>query len=149
MINGARRRFLLVLAVGVIPWTVVSTRGITTLLHPIGLLNFTPPHLVFLPEYVFVYTRGLPDYILAWPIGVLVYLLALASAAGGLVGREDRRLTAGLLALVALTQLSVAAGFSRRLNYVAVPVVTITAVAVAWHVRYGDSGDGHTAGRKS
>jgi uncharacterized protein (TIGR04206 family) len=132
--KDARRRFLLVLAVGVIPWTAVSTRGITTLLHPIGLLNFTPPYLVFLPEYVFVYTGGLPDYILAWPIGVLVYLLALASAAGGLFGREDRRLTAGLLVLVALTQLSVATGFSRRLNYVAVPFVTVAAVAVAWRV---------------
>jgi uncharacterized protein (TIGR04206 family) len=135
MNNDARRRFLLVLAVGVIPWTAVSTRGVTTLLHPLGLVNFTPPYLVFLPRYVFVYTRGLPDYILAWPIGVLVYLLALASAAGGLFGREDRRLTTGLLVLVALTQLSVAAGFSRRLNYLAVPFVTIAAVAVAWYVR--------------
>ena len=134
MSDGARRRFLMVLGLGVIPWTVVSARGITTLLHPVGLLNFTPPHLVFLPEYVFVYTRGLPEYILAWPVGVLVYLLALASAAGGLVGREDRRLTAGFLVLVALTQLSVSVGFSRRLNYVAVPFVTVAAVVVAWRV---------------
>jgi uncharacterized protein (TIGR04206 family) len=62
MSDDARRRFLLVLGVGLLPWTAVSTRGITTLLHPVGLVNFTPPHLVFLPEYVFVYTSGLPDY---------------------------------------------------------------------------------------
>jgi len=132
MKNTPRGRFLLVLALAVLPWTVVSARGVVTFLHPLGLLNLTPPHLVFLPEYLLVYTRGLPDYILAWPVGVLLYLGALASAAGGLVGREDRRVTAGLLALVGLTQLSVAAGFSRRLGYVAVPLVTLVVAGVAW-----------------
>jgi len=138
MKNTPRGRFLLVLALAVLPWTVVSARGIVTFLHPLGLLNLTPPHLVFLPEYLLVYTRGLPDYILAWPVGVLLYLGALASAAGGLVGREDRRVTAGLLALVGLTQLSVAAGFSRRFGYVAVPLVTVAAAAIAWRVLAAD-----------
>lgn len=135
--SAARRRLLLVLLVGLLPWTVVVTNGFWTLLHPLGLFNFSPTRgwsFVFLTDYLFVRTRGLPEFILAWPTGVVVYVVALVSAALGLVDHEDRRLTAGLLVLAGLTQLSVASGFGRRTGYVAVPVATIAMPLLVWWV---------------
>lgn len=137
----ARQRLGLVVLVGLLPWTVVVTNGFWTLVHPLGLFNATPGgewSFVFVADYLFVRTRGLPEFILAWPTGIVVYLAALGSAALGLLDREDGRLTAGLLVLVGVTQLSVASGFGRRAGYSAFPLATITTLTVVWWVYWPD-----------
>lgn len=101
-----------------------------TVLHSLGLLNL-PRHTSSSSPSTALSPWGLPDSIVVYPVGVLLSTGALASAASGLVGREDRWVTAGLLALVGPTQLSVAAGFSRRPGYVAVPIVTAVLAVVA------------------
>ena len=57
----------------------------------------------------------------------------VASAVVGVVlDREDRRVTAGLLVLAGLTQLSLAYGFSRQPGRFAVPLGTVLCLAVVW-----------------
>ncbi|MFW6017344.1 MAG: TIGR04206 family protein [Halapricum sp.] len=137
--SSPRRRLLLVVLVGVVPWTLVTTRGLTTLFFPFGFLGVGEPwRVVTISEYLFVYTQGLPDYVYAWPVGVGLYLLAVLSAALGLVDREDRRVTAGLLVLVGLTQLQFALGWGGRPAYLAVPVASITTIVLVWWVYWPD-----------
>lgn len=127
------RRLAAILAVAVVPWTVVFAGSALTFVFPFGLVDPQTVHLTDIVSYVTVYTRGLPLFLQSWPIGVGVYLLAVASAASGaLFDREDRRVTALLLVLVGLTQLSVAWGFTRQLNTVAVPVGTVACWLVVW-----------------
>jgi uncharacterized protein (TIGR04206 family) len=131
----ASRRFQLVAAIGLAPWSVISTGGATTVFFSLGFLNLTPPrNFVGVIDYVFVYTNALPEYILAWPIGIVVYAAALGSASLGLFGHEDRRVTAILLVLLGLSQLSFAWGFQQRPGCTAIPIVTITTLTVAWWV---------------
>ncbi len=88
MIAVAERRsrlpalaFVVALAV---PWSVqVFTGRDATLLFAWGLVNTNPYTLVTLPEFLFVYTRGLPGFILAWPLSVGLYALAAGSAVVG------------------------------------------------------------------
>jgi len=125
------RRLLAILAVGVVPWTVVFVGGDATLVLSIGLLDPTTLTLTDVYAYTFVHTRGLPASLFAWPLGAALYLLALGSALlGTATGHEDRRVTAGLLVLVALTQLTVAWGLTTRLGTVAVPLGSVAALAV-------------------
>ncbi|WP_049929690.1 TIGR04206 family protein [Halorubrum ezzemoulense] len=57
----------------------------------------------------------LPPSIRAWPLAVGFHLLALGSATGGVaLGREDRRVTGGLLVFAAAATLWVAAGLGVR-----------------------------------
>jgi uncharacterized protein (TIGR04206 family) len=85
-----------------------------------------------LPEFLFLYTMGLPEYILAWPLSVGLYAAALASAGvGWWTGREDPRVTAGLLLVAAVAQAQLAWGFSIQPNRVAWPVGSAALVAVA------------------
>ncbi|MEF8977071.1 MAG: TIGR04206 family protein [Halapricum sp.] len=136
---GPRRRLILVALVGLLPWTLVATGGLTTLFFPFGFLGVDAPlRVVTIYEYLFVFSRGLPQYIYAWPLGVVLYSLALVSAVLGLIEREDRRLTAGLLVLVALTQLQFAVGFGRRSGYTAVPFASITTLTLVWWVYWPD-----------
>jgi len=136
---SARQRLVLVVLVGVLPWTLVETSGVTTLYFPFGFLDIArPEHVVTIYDYLFIHTQGLPQYAYAWPLGVLIYLFALASAALGLLDREDRRMTAGLLVLVALTQLQFALGWSSRPTYFAVPIATITTLTLVWWVYWPD-----------
>ncbi|WP_226010249.1 TIGR04206 family protein [Halomicrobium salinisoli] len=127
------RRVAAFAAVGLLPWSVVVSGGETTLVFAFGLVDPDPFLLTTLPDYVFAYTRGLPEYLLAWPLGVCLYVGALASAAvGRLTGREDHRITAGLLVFAGLTQVSFAFGFARQPGRYAVPVGTVTLFASAW-----------------
>ncbi|WP_096390893.1 TIGR04206 family protein [Halopenitus persicus] len=58
---------------------------------------------------------ALPTSVRAWPLALAFHLLALASAATGVAwGREDRRVTAGLLVLAGIASLSVAVGIGSR-----------------------------------
>jgi uncharacterized protein (TIGR04206 family) len=131
---SSRRDLVVVAALAAVPWSVqVFTTGDATFLFAWGLVNVNPLHVTTLTDFLFRYTMGLPDYILAWPLGVLFWALAVVSAAvGAVAGREDGRVTAGLLVLAGLTQLSVAAEFSLQPNRVAYPVGTAVLWAVVW-----------------
>ena len=126
------RRLAAIVALGFLPWTLVFARNYLTLIFSFGLV-YPPAHLTDIVSYLTVYTTVIPGYLRSWPIGVGIYLLALASALSGvLFDREDRRVTALLLVLVGLTQLSVAWGFTRRVHYFAVPVGTVFSWTVVW-----------------
>ena len=116
-----------------VPWSVQVFSGRdATLLFAWGLVNTNPPMVTTLPEFLFLYTMGLPEYILAWPLSVVMYVAAVASAAvGWRTGREDRRVTAGLLAVAAVAQAQLAWGFSIQPNRVAWPVGSAALLAVA------------------
>ncbi len=132
-----RRRLAAYLALGVLPWSVVLAGDYATLVWPFGLvdparLTVTDPY-----SYLFVYTRGLPGYLFAWPLGVGLYLGALVSVlVGELTGYEDRRVTAGLLVLVALTHTTFTWGLTTRPGYVAVPLVSVAVLLVVWLVEW-------------
>lgn len=131
--DSARRRLLAILALSVVPWSFVTAGGDLTLVFPFGFVTFGPLVVEDVVSYVTVDTVGLPQFLLAWPVGVGIYLLAVASALSGvLFDREDRRVTALLLVLVALTQVQLSLGFSRRFGTVAVPVGSVLCLAVIW-----------------
>jgi len=132
MPSSARRRLAVVALAGLVPWTVLLIRQELTLVFTFGLFNTNPPTVVSIYDFFYRYTLGLPRFIEAWGIGVAVYLIGLGSALAGLVDREDPRVTAGLLTVAALTQLSVFAGFDRRIGYTAIPVGTVVLLTVVW-----------------
>lgn len=126
-------RLAAIVAVGLVPWSLVFAGSELTLVFSFGLVDPVPLYVTDLLTYTFVYTRGLPEFLIAWPVGVVLYAVALASAVSGQVlGREDRRVTALLLVVVGLTQVSFAWGFSRRLDTLAVPVGALGCWAVVW-----------------
>ncbi|MFC5365587.1 TIGR04206 family protein [Salinirubrum litoreum] len=137
-VRGQLRRVRVVavlLAVGaVVPWSVqVFTARDATWLFAWGLVNTNPLQVTTLVDFLFVYTQGLPAFILAWPASVVCYLLVLGSALLGLwIDWEDPRVTAGLLVLAGIAQLSVAQGFSYQPNRTAYPLGTAVLWAVAW-----------------
>ena len=151
---GSRLATVALLGLLAVPWSVQVFSGRdATLVFAWGLVNTNPPMVTTLPEFLFLYTRGLPEYILAWPLSVGVYAAALASAAiGWRTGREDRRVTAGLLVVAAVAQAQLAWGFSVQPNRVAWPVGSAALVAVAavyyWmRTRQPDGGIDAGAGR--
>ncbi|KAB1196864.1 MULTISPECIES: TIGR04206 family protein [Haloferax] len=129
-------RLVLVLVVGVVPWSVQTfSTGATTLLFAWGLLTPSPLSITTITDFFFRYTAGLPDYILVWPVGVVCYVVAVASALSGTIfGREDVRITAAGLALAGVTQLEVARGFSVQPGRTAWPLGTVVLWAVAGFV---------------
>jgi uncharacterized protein (TIGR04206 family) len=127
------RRLAAIVALGLVPWSIVLAGRELTLVFAFGLVDPQPFHLTDLYTYVTAYTRGLPQFLRAWPIGTGIYALAVLSAVSGvLFDREDRRVTALLLVLVGLTQLSFAWGFTRRSYTVAFPVGTVLAWTIVW-----------------
>jgi uncharacterized protein (TIGR04206 family) len=126
------RRIPILLALAIVPWTVVSAFGTITLVMPFGLLNFDPIQLATIYDYYFQYTVTLPRFLQAWGVSVLLYAGAVGSALLGLVWREDARVTAALLVLAGLTNLLVSVGFTRRPGYVSVPLGTILCFVVVW-----------------
>lgn len=130
----ATRRLAAVLALAAVPWTVLAYDGGVGFVFAWGLVNPAPPHVVPLPEYLFRLSggaAGLPRRLLAWPVSALLYVGAAASAAAGRVGREDRRVTGGLLALAGVGHLAFAVGTGRP-GLAAVPVGPVLLWAVAW-----------------
>ena len=127
------RRLAAILALGAVPWSLVLAGSELTVIFSFGLVDPQPFYFTDLYTYVTAYTRGLPQFLRAWPIGTGIYALAVASALSGvLFDREDRRVTALLLVLVGLTQLSFAWGFTRRSYTVALPVGTVVAWTIVW-----------------
>lgn len=114
----------------VVPWDILTyVEGSTTLLFAWGMVDLVSLHVTDAYAYFFTYTQGVPDWILAWPVGVVCLVLALASATRGFArGREDVRVTGGLLVLVGVAALVVSMGFSVQSERIGVPV----GVAGAW-----------------
>lgn len=129
-----RRRLLVVVALGLIPWAVITSPGTVTLVFPFGLMDVASGHLILVHEYLRFSGGQVAPFLRAWPIGVVLYAGALSSAVGGVFGFEDARLTGGLLVVMAVSQLPVLAGISRRIGYLALPVGIVLAVVVAWWV---------------
>ncbi|RDI71063.1 TIGR04206 family protein [Halopelagius longus] len=128
------RTVLVLLALLAVPWSIQRyADGGTTLLFAWGLLNTAPFGVTTLSDFLFVYTRGLPEYIFSWPLSVACYAGAVASAVvGWRRGREDSRVTGGLLAVAGVAQLSLAQGFSVQPGRTAWPLGTLALWAVAW-----------------
>jgi uncharacterized protein (TIGR04206 family) len=125
-----------------VPWTVVVYPGGVDFVFAWGLVNTNPLHLVPLSTYLLVYVdpAGLPPRLLAWPVATGLVGLAAASAALAAVGREDRRVTAGLLVLGALVHARLTLGFL-RLGETVVPLGTGLLLGGAWWAL----GDGRTS----
>jgi uncharacterized protein (TIGR04206 family) len=129
-----RRRLLAVLAVGLLPWTVLLV-GEVTFVFSFGLVSLDPLHLTNVYEFLFVYTDALPRRLQAWPAGILLYTGALASAVAGLRDFEDPRLTGGLLAFAGVAHAQVSYGLFRTyaLPLSEFPVIPLGAIA-SWTV---------------
>jgi uncharacterized protein (TIGR04206 family) len=135
--STARQRLLTLLALAVVPWTVVFIRGEVTLFFPFGVVNTNP--LAF-ADILTLFSRGwgLPRNPDLLPLSYVFYTLALASAVAGLFDREPTRLTAGLLVLAGLTHLGVAYSVVHRLGYTPVPFGAVLLVAAAWWFYWPD-----------
>ncbi len=123
-----------VLALLVVPWTVVHYPGGTSLVFPLWSATTNPLHATFLWEFVGRQPGGietLPPRLFAWPLATLLLVVAVLGAVAGLTGREDRRLTAGALVLAGLVHLRVTLGLS-RIGETALPLGPVLAFAVAW-----------------
>ena len=132
MVADSRRRLVVVALLGLVPWTVLIIGSELTLIFPAGLVNTNPLQFVSIYDFFVRFTVGLPSFIRSWRTGVLLYLVALASAGSGVVWREDPRITALSLVGAALSQVGVLVGFNRRLGYVALPVGTVAMLVAVW-----------------
>ncbi len=130
-----------VVLLGLTPWVVVYFPGQFDLVFSWGWINSDNWNVVTMWEYLFEFTRGfrsLPSHLRAWPIATLLYCLALCSAASGVaIGREDRRVTAGLLVLAALSMLRYTVGFAHPRATV-IPVFIPAVLVVCWWM-YADA----------
>jgi len=132
-----RRRGLVILAAGLVPWVVVPYETGLSLLFSAGLL--TPGPLYFQSVVGYVRAAGtLPPPLLAYPVASLLYALGVGSfildSLGN--GQGDRRVTAGLFVLAGLDVLYFAVAFSStRLRIVALPFGTALLWLAAWATR--------------
>ena len=146
-VAGVSRRvgWLLVVALLAVPMAVIPG-GDLTVVSLWGFLNTAGPGLGVGGYPVWAYFLeqprpfgALPASIRAWPLAIGFYLLATASATAGVaLGREDRRVTGGLLALAAAASLWVSVGVATRFGvgttsgWLAVlPVGALATLAVA------------------
>jgi uncharacterized protein (TIGR04206 family) len=129
---NAKGRLIVILVLGVIPWTVITTGGFVMLVFPFGFVNVDPWHLLTLLEYLHFSGGQTTQYIGMWPIGALLYAVTFLSAVSGVFGYEDRRLTGGFLVSTALSQIPFVLGFAQRLRYSAYPVGIVLMFVVAW-----------------
>ena len=121
--TSGRVEWLLVVALLAVPMavvpggdggpTLVSLWGFVTLGGDGGGIGGYPVWAYFLDQPRPFAT--LPPSIRAWPLAIGFHLLAAGSATAGVaLGREDRRVTGGLLVLAAAATLWVAAGLGVR-----------------------------------
>lgn len=121
--TSGRVEWLLVVGLLAVPMAVVPGEGDATLVSLWGFVTLGGDGLAGVTGYpVWAYFLDqprpfatLPPSIRAWPLAVGFHLIAAASAtAGAAFGREDRRVTGGLLTLAAAATLWVAAGLGVR-----------------------------------
>ena len=136
MTRSSRIALTTLLALAAVPWVVqFNTLTDLTAVMSWGLLNTDPWHVLPLPAYLGE-TQGLttlPRSLQVWPLGLAFYAGAVVSAASGVVfGREDVRVTAGLLALAGIDSLVVWWGLLGRGTRGAIPVGVVAIGAVLW-----------------
>lgn len=116
--------WLLVVALLAVPMAVVPADGDVTFVSLWGFLNTATAGAGYgidaYPVWSYFLDQprsfgSLPASIRAWPLAIGFYLLAAASASSGVgLGREDRRVTGGLLVLAAAASLWVSVGVATR-----------------------------------
>lgn len=124
-------RLAVLLALALVPWTVILVGDTVTLVFPFGFVQVDPPGLVPLPELL-ARGGGLPRNPALLPASVALYVGALASATAALVDREDPRVTGGLLAFAGLAHHGVAYSVLHRVAYTPVPLGALLLLACAW-----------------
>ena len=129
-----------ILTLAVFPWVLqLNGTGDLTAVMSWGLVNTNPWHTLLLPSYLDA-TQGfltLPQSLQVWPLGLAFYCGALLSSASGVfAGREDVRVTVGLLALSAITSVIVWWGLLGRGAAGTIPVGVIATAAVGWWFYY-------------
>jgi uncharacterized protein (TIGR04206 family) len=134
--NSSKRAVLWLCLLAAVPWVVqFNTLTDLTAVMSWGLLNTDPWHVLPLPAYLGE-TQGLttlPRSLQVWPLGLAFYAGAVVSAASGVVfGREDVRVTAGLLALTAVDSVVVWWGLLGRGTRGAIPVGVVVIAVVLW-----------------
>ncbi len=144
----ARIGWALTLALLAVPMAVIPAGGDLTVVSLWGFVNAgaSGPEAGLGGYTVWAYFldqsrpfAALPASIRAWPLAIGFHLLAAASAAAGVaLGREDRRVTGGLLVLAAAASLWVAVGLATRFGvgatsglFTVLPVGAVATLAVA------------------
>ena len=120
--TSGRVEWLLVVALLAVPMAVVPGDGGPTLVSLWGFVTLggDGSGLGGYPVWAYFLDQPrpfatLPPSIRAWPLALGFHLLAAGSATSGVaLGREDRRVTGGLLVLAAAATLWVAAGLGVR-----------------------------------
>ena len=132
---GDDRRLAVLCLLSVLPWTVTVYPEGTGLVFPWGLLSPSPAFgVVPIHDYYLTHTyaSALPPYLLAWGVSTAAYALAVASAAAGtVVAREDRRVTAALLLVAAVAHLRFTLGTDYA-GITSVPLGPAVLVTTAW-----------------
>ncbi|MGM0606379.1 MAG: TIGR04206 family protein [Halobacteriota archaeon] len=127
-----------------VPWVLIrNAPGNVTFVMAWGLANPNTGYILHMGSYL-GQTLGfstLPQSLQAWPIGATLYGLAIASAAiGAVFGREDPRLTGGLVVFAAIGGCIAWTYFAVQgrlyptpfgLTY-AIPIGPIVYLAIAW-----------------
>ncbi len=133
-----------VLALAAIPWSVQTFVGGEVLLRFVwGAVSFEPT--LFVATLATYPLLSGPPVLVWWLTAAACWLGALVSAVAGLIGREDPRVTAGLLAVAGGANLLVALEFGVQPGRTGWPVGTLGAwIVAAWRYRVGRTA---TAGR--
>jgi uncharacterized protein (TIGR04206 family) len=123
-----------VLALWVVPWTVIPYPSGVTLIFPWASATTNPLHVTSLWAFIARNPGGieqLPPRLFAWPLATVLLVGAVLGALAGRFGHEDRRLTAGMLVLAGVVHLRVTIGLA-GIGETAVPIGSLLAFGVAW-----------------
>jgi uncharacterized protein (TIGR04206 family) len=128
---NSRRRLLLVVLLGVTPWTVLSANGFLTVYSAFGWVDVSTLGAAPVTTYLF-HAAVLPRDVTAYALGAVTYGLAVLSASLALLDREDPRVTAAMLVLAGAGNAWFALGLSGRPGYVGIPLGSLALWAVVW-----------------
>ena len=140
-LGGTTARVVLAVALaGLVPWSVQTfPGGLPFLRFAWGGASLDPVVVQLLPTYLRL--SGSP-LVWRWALASACWLCALCSAALGRVGREDPRVTAGLLVVAGAVNAGVAVSFGVQPSRTAYPVGSLALWTVAaWRYLTGVSTD--------